>query len=116
MLDVWEPSYLLYGPDLTRRVVYLPADDALTAAYREGVPRVVITTGDGSYAIDAFRGCGLEDRVARRLLAARDRPEGRRARLRLTLRGLPTPSSAIVQCGLCATSHGWPSGSTKTPE
>ena len=36
VLDVWEPSYLLYGPDLTRRVVYLPAADALTAAYREG--------------------------------------------------------------------------------
>ena len=26
------------------------------------------------------------------------------------------PSSAIVQKGLCATSHGWPSGSTNTAE
>ena len=26
------------------------------------------------------------------------------------------PSSRSVQCGLCATSHGWPSGSTKMPE
>ena len=26
------------------------------------------------------------------------------------------PSSAMVQCGLWATSHGWPSGSTKMPE
>ena len=26
------------------------------------------------------------------------------------------PSSPIVQNGLCATSHGWPSGSTNTPE
>ena len=26
------------------------------------------------------------------------------------------PSSPSVQCGLWATSHGWPSGSTKTPE
>ena len=26
------------------------------------------------------------------------------------------PSGPIVQCGLCATSHGWPSGSRKTPE
>jgi hypothetical protein len=25
------------------------------------------------------------------------------------------PSSAIRQCGLCATSHGWPSGSANTP-
>ena len=28
----------------------------------------------------------------------------------------PRPTRVIVQKGLCATSHGWPSGSTKTPE
>ena len=43
----------------------------------------------------------------------------RAARARRRLLSAPSeiePSSAIVQPGLCATSHGWPSGSTKTPE
>lgn len=29
---------------------------------------------------------------------------------------LTDPSGSSDQCGLCATSHGWPSGSRKTPE
>ena len=58
VLDVWEPSYLLYGPHFERHVVYLPADDALATAQREGVDRVVVTTGDAASVIDAFSGAG----------------------------------------------------------
>jgi hypothetical protein len=58
VLDVWEPSYLLYGPDLKRRVVYLPPGDALATAYRKGLFRVIVTTGDHASVIDAFSGSG----------------------------------------------------------
>ena len=59
-----------------------------------------------------------------RLLHARlPHPGPRRAesgeaplRARYSLESATEPSSRSVQCGLCATSHGWPSGSTKTPE
>ena len=37
-------------------------------------------------------------------------------RLRVPRLTRTEPSSSIVQCGLWATSHGWPSGSMKTPE
>ena len=44
------------------------------------------------------------------------RPTGTRQDVLDWLQRLTEPSSASVQNGLCATSHGWPSGSTKTPE
>ena len=47
----------------------------------------------------------------RRALASLERVLVARAQGRRT-----EPSSSTVQNGLCATSHGWPSGSTKTPE
>lgn len=44
-----DPSYLIYGPSLGRRVVYLPRDDAPEAALRAGLRYVVIDT-DGPLA------------------------------------------------------------------
>jgi hypothetical protein len=59
VLDVWEPSYLLYGPKLGRHVVYLPTDDAWAAATREGVGYAVL---GGLYAplAESFRSLGWE--------------------------------------------------------
>jgi hypothetical protein len=58
VLDSWEPSYLLYGPELRRRVVYLSPDDTLATVYRDGLFRVVITTGPAAPVADQFRDAG----------------------------------------------------------
>jgi hypothetical protein len=58
VLDVWEFSYLLFGPDLKRRIVYLPPGDALATAYRKGLTRVLVTTGERASVIDAFSSNG----------------------------------------------------------
>jgi len=42
-----EPSYLLYGPKLTHRVVYLPQTDPLSAASRYRLDYVVISQAPG---------------------------------------------------------------------
>jgi hypothetical protein len=39
-----DPSFLLYGPDLSRHVVYLPREGAPAAATAKGIVRVVLTT------------------------------------------------------------------------
>jgi hypothetical protein len=61
VLDVWEPSYLLYGPKLRRHVVYLPPDDAWAAARREGVGYVVLGRLYEPLA-EGFRGDGWDVR------------------------------------------------------
>lgn len=43
VLSSEDPSLLLGGPNLGRRVVYLPANDPVAAAARSGLPYVVIT-------------------------------------------------------------------------
>ena len=64
----------------------------------------------------AGRGAAVR-RVRRAASSASRSPDrhrrGARARAR---QRLTEPSSASVQCGLCATSHGWPSRSTNAPE
>jgi len=58
VLDVWEPSYLLYGPHLERHVVYLPVDGAASRAAADRLPYAVITTGDNGWAVDGFEQAG----------------------------------------------------------
>jgi hypothetical protein len=43
VLSSEDPSYLLGGPGFSRRVIYLPADDPVSAAQRSGLRYVVIT-------------------------------------------------------------------------
>jgi hypothetical protein len=57
VLDVWEPSYLLFGPELRRKVVYLPPADAEGAASRKGVGHVVIGRVHEPLA-ESFRAAG----------------------------------------------------------
>ncbi len=46
LLDADDPSYLLYGPTLSRRVTYLPIPNESEVLDREGIDRIVIHTGD----------------------------------------------------------------------
>src|SRR4029078_6452748 len=54
VLDVWEPSFLLYGHHFGRRVVYLSRNAAYDSAAPAGVNRVIVTTGEAASVIDAF--------------------------------------------------------------
>jgi hypothetical protein len=53
-----EPSYLLFGPNLEHRIVYLPAAHAAMRAYRHGLFYVVISTGESRWAADQFEAGG----------------------------------------------------------
>ena len=58
---------------------------------------------------------GVGDDRERATLGDPELPRERGARVPLA-QSCTDPSSPSVHQGLCATSHGWPSGSTKTPE
>jgi Glycosyltransferase family 87 len=58
VLDPDEPSYLLWGPTLGRRVVYLPSLDALDQAYRNGLRYVVVSTGANAPVSRMFAAAG----------------------------------------------------------
>ncbi len=58
-----EPTYLLYGPTLARRVFYLPVDDAATQAVQHHLFYVVVTTGVDRAAADGFTRAGWHERV-----------------------------------------------------
>jgi Glycosyltransferase family 87 len=63
VLDGDEPSYLLWGPRLTRRVVYLPASDAYNDALRHGLFYVVISDASDAPVADQFAQQGWKVRV-----------------------------------------------------
>jgi hypothetical protein len=50
-----EPAYLLSGPKLEHRVVYLPVNDAIVRAYKNLLSYVVISTGPDKWAARQFR-------------------------------------------------------------
>ena len=54
VVDGNEPSYLLWGPGLTRHVVYLPASDAYDDALRHGLFYVVISDASDAPVADQF--------------------------------------------------------------
>jgi hypothetical protein len=58
LLGQSEPSYLLYGPHFEHHVFYLPPDDPLTAAYRDGVDYVVISESNYAGSAGAFEAAG----------------------------------------------------------
>jgi hypothetical protein len=58
VLDPDEPSYVLWGPSLTRRVVFLPSLDAVGQAYRNGLRYVVVSTGVNAPVAKAFAAAG----------------------------------------------------------
>jgi glycosyl transferase family 87 len=49
-----EPAYLLWGPKLHRRVVFLPSLDAVVQAFRSGPRYVVVSTGANAPIAKAF--------------------------------------------------------------
>jgi Glycosyltransferase family 87 len=53
-----EPAYLLWGPKLHRRVVFLPSLDAVGQAYRSGAGYVVVSTGVNAPVAGAFEQAG----------------------------------------------------------
>ena len=53
-----EPSYLLWGPRLERRVLFLPSTAAVTEALRLGLFRVVVSTGDNAPVAGDFEAEG----------------------------------------------------------
>ncbi len=53
-----EPSYVLWGPNLDRRVYYLPSIGALPQAYRDGVFDVVISAAANAPSAEEFRAVG----------------------------------------------------------
>ena len=63
VVDGDEPSYLLWGPRLTRRVVYLPAADAYNGALRHGLFYVVISDASDAPVADQFAQQGWKVRV-----------------------------------------------------
>jgi hypothetical protein len=58
VLDPDEPSYLLWGPRLRRRVVFLPSLDALGTARRSGLRYVVVSTGANAPVAHSFSAAG----------------------------------------------------------
>lgn len=58
VLDPDEPSYLLYGPDLRRHVVFLSSLSALQGAYASGLDYVVIDTGPNAPVASQFARAG----------------------------------------------------------
>jgi hypothetical protein len=53
-----EPSYLLSGPGLEHKVVYLPVSTALDQAYKHLLFYVVVSTGDNRWAAGQFEADG----------------------------------------------------------
>jgi hypothetical protein len=58
VLDPDEPAYLLWGPELRRRVVFLPSLDALSRAIRDDLPYVVVSTGVNAPVARTFAQAG----------------------------------------------------------
>jgi hypothetical protein len=58
LLDADDPSYLLYGPQLTRRVTYLPIPNEADLIERDGIDHVVIHSGDYTDASERLRSRG----------------------------------------------------------
>ena len=58
VLDPDEPSYLLWGPDLGRDVVFLPSLTAVQAAIRDDLSYVVVSTGVNAPVAAAFAEAG----------------------------------------------------------
>jgi hypothetical protein len=59
VLDIDDPSFLLWGPQLQHRVFYLPVGgDAVTQAYQHNLSYVVITTGLYGWVADSFTKAG----------------------------------------------------------
>jgi hypothetical protein len=63
VLDPDEPAYLLWGPTLRRRVVFLSSLDALDEAYRNGLRYVVVSTGVNAPVSRAFAAAGWKVRL-----------------------------------------------------
>jgi hypothetical protein len=59
-LDVWEPSYLIFGPKLRRHVTYLPLGDAASAARDRGLSYVVVGSGLDRSVPDGFTAAGWQ--------------------------------------------------------
>ena len=57
-----EPAYLLWGPKLRRRVVFLPSLDALGGAARNGLRYVVVSTGVNAPVAQQFARVGWQIR------------------------------------------------------
>ena len=53
-----EPSYLLWGPRLERRVHFLPSTAAVAEALRGGLFRVVVSTGENAPVAGTFAEAG----------------------------------------------------------
>ena len=62
VLDPDEPAYLLWGPKLGRRVVFLPSLDAVAQAYRTGSRYVIVSTGANAPVAGAFEQAGWKVR------------------------------------------------------
>jgi hypothetical protein len=58
VVDNYEPSFLLFGPDLGRRVVYLTTEGPYERAIRNGLWHVVVTTGVNRHVADRFAEAG----------------------------------------------------------
>lgn len=58
VLGADEPAYLLWGPALRRRVVFLPSLDALREAYRNGLAYVIVSTGANAPVSQTFAAAG----------------------------------------------------------
>jgi hypothetical protein len=55
-----EPSYLLWGPRLTHRVVYLPALDSIPQTYERGLFYVVISAAEDAPSADQYKRAGWQ--------------------------------------------------------
>lgn len=62
VLDPDEPAYLLWGPHLRRKVLFLPSLDALGQAYRDGLRYVVVSTGVNAPVSRTFAAAGWKVR------------------------------------------------------
>jgi hypothetical protein len=80
VLDPDEWSYLLWGPRLEHRVLFLPSLSALATAYRENVRYVVVSTGVNAPVAKAFTAAGWTRRPLgtywQLVVAPRVRPGG----------------------------------------
>jgi hypothetical protein len=62
VLDPDEPAYLLWGPTLDRRVVFLPSLNAVGQAFRSGTRYVVVSTGVNAPVAKSFEQAGWKIR------------------------------------------------------
>jgi 4-amino-4-deoxy-L-arabinose transferase-like glycosyltransferase len=76
VLGTSDPSYLLYGPSLQHRVVYLPAADPVVGALRAGVFYVVIDPLEERYVPAAFQAAGWRVQALGSWALASDSREG----------------------------------------